>query len=260
MLTKAKRLQGFKLSAVDGEIGSIKEFFFDDKYWTIRYLVVNTGGWLSDKKVLISPYFLKNVDYESEHIHVSLTKDEIEKSPPLESDMPISRQYEESYYSYYQRPVYWEGPLMWGGYPDIRDRENWDAPGSSSESWDPNLRSSKEITGYNIQATDDEIGHVDDFIIDDESWAIRYFIIDTKNWWPGKKVLISTQWIDEINLYDSKVHVGLTRDTIKQSPEYDEDYILTREYETNLHEYYGRQGYWSEEPVSREHYRGENRF
>src|SRR5665648_975407 len=98
-----------------------------------------------------------------------------------------------------------------------------------------------------------EIGKVKEFYFDDYYWAIRYLIIDTKNWWPGKKVLVSPQWIERINWNESKVFINLLRETIKQSPEYTEDTLLTREYEIELYQYYNRQGYWVEEPVPKKH-------
>ena|ERR1039457_6016727 len=95
-----------------------------------------------------------------------------------------------------------------------------------------------------IRRIDGEIGHVDVFIIDDKTWAIRYLVVNTHKWWPGKKVLISTQWIDSVSWTDSKVFIDLHRETIKQSPEYTEKSLLTRDYEIGLHHHYKRQGYW----------------
>lgn len=251
MLTDAKTILKYKLNGLDEEVGGIKEFFFDDKFWTVRYLVANTGSWLNKRQVLISPYFLGNVDHNLEFINVNLRKEEIENSPSIDTDRPVSRQFEETYYSYYGAPVYWGGPDAWGPAPAlIRDREQWKNISSRESSWDPNLRSSKDVTGHNIQASDGEIGHVDNFIIDDDSWTIRYFVIDTKNFLPGKKVLISPEWIDMISWEDSKVFIDLTRDAIKNAPEYDSDEGVTREYESRLYDHYRRQGYWAEEPVT----------
>ena len=88
---------------------------------------------------------------------------------------------------------------------------------------------------------DGEIGHVEDFIIDDETWAIRYLIVDTHNWWPGKKVLVSPQWIERVSWGERKVFVNLSREAIKQSPEYTDESLLTRDYEIGLHRHYNRQ-------------------
>ncbi len=221
------------------------EFYFDDRHWTIRYLVADTGGWLSDRQVLISPYALVAVNQEERHITVNLTKKQIEESPPLNSDKPVSQQFEVEYYGYYEWPMYWAGPYMWGLYPNIvRNGNKLTESAPDEEKWDPHLRSSNEVGAYNIQATDGEIGHIEDFIIDDETWAIRYLIIDTKNWWPGKKVLVSPQWIRNVSWSEEKVFVNLTREIIKQSPDFTDESLITREYETKLHRHYNRQGYW----------------
>jgi len=248
MLIKAKTLKGYSLNSLDGEIGKVEEFYFDDRHWTVRYLVANTGNWLTGRQVLISPYALGAVDAKERQIDVALTKKKIEDSPALTSDKPVSRQFEDNYYGYYGWPGYWGGPYSWGGYPYIeRDREKWMRPTHDEKAWDPHLRSTHDVSGRNLQATDGEIGHVEDFIIDDDTWAIRYFIIDTRNWWPGKKILISPQWIERVSWSESKVFVNLTRETIKRSPEYTEESLPTRDFETRLHQHYNRKGYWVEE-------------
>lgn len=250
MLYKANSLKGFKMNSRDGEIGSINEFYFDDRHWTIRYLVAETGGWLMGRQVLISPRALGSVDMVARQIEIDLTKKQIEESPALDSAKPVSRQFEQSYYSYYGWPTYWAGPYMWGAYPYLAyDPQLWKNEKHEEESWDPSLRSTNTVDGYHIQAEDGEIGHVVDFIIDDATWAIRYLVVDTRNWWPGKKVLISPQWIKRVSWADSKVMVELTKDAIKQSPEYNEETILSREYETGLHGHYSRDGYWVNEPI-----------
>jgi uncharacterized protein YrrD len=275
MLIKSKKIRNYKLSGIDGEVGSVKEFYFDDKFWTVRYLVANTGGWLNNRQVLISPYFLKNVDHDSELINVDLTKNQIENSPSLEQDVPVSRQFEESYYNYYGTPLYWDGPNMWGANPYIlRDREKWttttgnetrgtntsltnsgnEVTSGSGTSWESNLRSSKDVIGNKIHATDeDKLGHADDFIIDDETWAVRYLLVNTGNLFTGKKVLISPQWIDHISWDESKVYINLTKEAIKQSPEYSDESELTRDYESSLFGYYKKTPYWSPEPQTHDY-------
>jgi len=252
MLDKANTLKGYKLNSLDGEIGKVKEFYFDDKHWAIRYLVADTGSWLKDRQVLISPHALLAVYKEEHNIAINLTKKQIEDSPSLNSDKPVSRQFEESYYGYYGWQMYWSGgPYMWGPSPYIvRDREKRKGATKSKKGWDAHLRSTHDVSGYHIQAADGEIGHVEDFIIDDKTWAIRYLIINTRNWWPGKKVLVSPQWIERISWGESKIFVNLPRETIKQSPEYMEESLPTRSYETSLHQHYNRQGYWVDEPTS----------
>jgi hypothetical protein len=248
MLIKAKTLKGYSLKSLDGDMGSAREFLFDDRYWAVRYLVADTAGWLSGSRVLISPYSLDGVNNSDEKISVQLTKKQIEDSPSINTDAPVSLQFEVSYNSYYGYPNYWGGSYMWGGYPYIvRDRTKWGLSASEKMHWDRHLRSTHEVTGYHLLARDGEIGHVDDFIIDDETWAIRYLVVATKNWWPGKKVLISPKWIESVSWDAREVVIGLTRETVKAAPEYTDESLLTRDYEAGLHGYYNREGYWVDE-------------
>ena len=251
MLYTAKTLKGHKLDSLDGEMGRVKEFYFDDRHWTIRYLVADTGTWLPGRQVLISPYSLVAINTEKQEIEVGLTKKQIEDSPSLDSDKPVSRQFEETYSGYYGWPTYWSGAYTWGFSPYVvRDREKWKAAPQPGKPWDHHLRSTQAVSGYHIQGTDGEVGHVEDFIIDDETWAIRYLRINTLNWWPGKEVLISPLWIERVSWAESKVFVNLSREAIKKSPEYTEDFLLTRDYESALHQHYGRKGYWFDELVA----------
>jgi len=256
MLYKAKTLKGYTLDSLNGEIGKVKEFYFDDQHWGIRYLVADTGNWLTGRKVLISPYALVNVNPKERKIEINLSKKQIEDSPALESDKPVSRQFEDAYYGFYGWPMYWGGPHLWGAYPFImHDPEKWEESAKTEKIWDPFLRSTHDVTGNHIQAADHEIGHVEDFIIDDETWAIRYLVIDTQNWWSGKKVLIAPQWIERVSWLESKVFVNLPSDAIKEAPEYTEKSMLTRDYETILHIHYKRKGYWVHEGNDKKHSR-----
>jgi hypothetical protein len=252
MLNKAKILTDYKLDGLDGEIGRVKEFYFDDYHWTIRYLVADTGNWLTGRNVLISPYSLGKVDTKNRDIAVNLTKKQIENSPPLESKKPVSKQFEKDYFGFYELPIYWNGTYMWGGSANIeRDPEKQKKINRSEEKWDYRLRSTKEVDKYRIQAEDGDIGHVEDFIIDDETWAIRYLVVDTRNWLPGKKVFISTQWIQSVNWGDLKVIVKLSREAVMQSPEFPEytnGAMPSRDYEERLHKHYNMRGYWAGEP------------
>lgn len=250
MLHSANTLKGYKLDSLDGEMGRVQDLYFDDGYWTVRYLVADTGNWLSGRQVLISPHALVAAIKDEQHIAVDLTKKQIEESPPISADNPVSRQNELDYYRHYGWGTYWGGPLAWGAYPYPYPAlapapKEVEPPAVEEEKQsDSHLRSAEELDGYHIQATDDEIGHVEDFIIDDVTWAIRYLIVDTRNWWPGKKVLISPEWLDHVSWVESKMFVKLTRDAIKQAPEYSDVSSLNREYETKLYNHYGQEGYW----------------
>jgi hypothetical protein len=257
MLRNAKNLKGYRLGALDGEIGKVRDFYFDDQTWTVRYLVADTGTWLPARQVLISPYALKKANETDEILNVDLSKKEIEASPPISADMPVNRQYEVEYYKYYGWPAYWYGPALWGPGPYPLYYGHGGGPAEprveKTHEGDPHLRSAQEVTGYYIQAKDGEIGHVEDFILDDENWAIRYMEIDTRNWWPGKKVLIAPQWIESVSWDQSKVFVSLLRETIKGAPEYDSEAGISRDYETRLFDFYDREAYWKREVPMEEH-------
>jgi len=250
MLNKAKALNNYKLHSLDGEIGKVKEFYFDDHNWNVQYLIADTGSWLTGRQVLISPYALEAVSKEEEYISLNLTKSQIENSPPLETDEPVSQQFQEKFYGYYEWPMYGAGLETLGqyaAYPLITSDQGGAREYTQADKvWDPHLRSTDNVSGYNIQGLDGEVGHVKDFIIDDETWKIRYLVVDTRNWWPGKKILLSTQWIEKISWDESKVFINLPCENMKQSPEYTEDSIVDRDYEITLHQHYNRKGYWTD--------------
>jgi uncharacterized protein YrrD len=245
MLIKSKELKGYKLGATDGDIGKVMEFYFDDRHWTIRYLVADTGGWLNGRQVLISPYGLESIDIKNRVVQMNLTRKQIESSPSLESDQPVSQQFEESYYGYYGWPAYWGGHYAWGITPYI-DRNEVDHSFAEERKrhWDPSLRSTTAVAGYHIQACDGELGHVKDFIIDDQTWEIRYLVVDTGNWLGGKQVLISPYWIESISWRRSWVFTSLSQQEVRTAPEYSEQSLLDRTYEASLYDHYGRDKYW----------------
>jgi hypothetical protein len=254
MLTNASHLKGLVIRATDGEIGTVDQFYFDDDTWAIRYLTVETGGWLGGRRVLISPFSVVHAGWEANRMDVALTKKQVENSPDIDTHWPVSRQREAQYLGYYGYPKYWGGPYLWGTafYPAgmaISTTASTEALADKirSESTDSHLRSSEAVTGYRIAAANGEIGHVDGFLMDDEVWAIRYIEVATRNWWPGKKVLVSPAWVIRVSWTNSKVYVGLSRKAIKSGPEYAESMPVTREYENRLYLHYGLPPYWVQE-------------
>jgi hypothetical protein len=246
MLRNVNGILNYVLLAEDGEIGRCKDFLFDDEKWTIRYMVADTRKWLPGRKVLISPISLGEPDWSSHRFKVELTRRQIKDSPLLDEDGPVSRQYENLFSRYYGASPYWGGTNIWGSSPSPfllrvqQDRLATDFEGPEKN----HLRSVKEVIGYHIQATDGDIGHVEDFVVDDEVWALRYVVVDTRNWLPGRKVLVSPQWIAAVNWAEEKLKVDLTTDSIKNSPEYDILAPIDRDYEHALYDYYGRPFYW----------------
>ena len=254
-----KKLHGFTLQALDGEVGSVDELLFDDEYWTVRYLIVDTGSWLVGRKVLISPLALGALDWEQKTLQVNLTREQIEKSPGVEADQPVSRQWERGYYDYFALPYYWDGVSGWGAYlytggllaqaagsaevlQHNADSQALDSAESRAhEHADAHLRSTREVTGYGISATDDHLGHVADFLVNEETWRICYLAVDTQNWWPGKSVLLPPEWITQVSWPDRSVTVSITRDQVRNAPEWDTEQPISLAFEEQLYSYYDRQ-------------------
>lgn len=246
MLRSIRAMQGTTLQATDGPVGWVDHLLFDDTQWTIRYLVANAGNWLFGRRVLLSPYAVEVVDWDENNIRLNLTRQQIEDSPPLATDQPVSRQFETDYTNYYQYPTYWGNIGSFGMGTPLATVDPV-PPVSTSDpipSGDPHLRSTEEVIGYSIGAHDDELGHVSDFIFDDETWIIRYMVVATRNWLPGKKVLVSPGWISEVSWLENSVIVDLDKETIKNGPEYDPDALLDREFEATLYQHYGKTTYW----------------
>jgi hypothetical protein len=242
MLIRTKQIEGASIHAKDGNIGHVEECYFDDQEWKIRYLVVNTGSWLLGKEVLISPHAVEGVDKEEKMISLNLTVDTIKNSPPIETDLPLSKRKQREYHTYYGFPIYPSG-LMIPPLPEGEKKED-------EEHMDTHLRSSHEIRGYRIEAVDGAIGHVEDYVIDDEHWIIRYMVIDTSNVFHGRKVILTPIWIKGINWAESTVTVNLTKKVIKEAPTFDPSQPISREYEEKLFDYYGTVKYWLEDKKS----------
>ncbi|MDQ2863962.1 MAG: PRC-barrel domain-containing protein [Bacteroidota bacterium] len=221
-----KSLLGYAMGATDGEIGKVEEFYFDDQSWAIRYLVVKTGSWLFGRSVLISPLALQKPDWSGREFPVDLTKEQVSNSPDIDTHKPVARQHELALYEHYSwQPYrasgYYSGG-QWGVIPaaplfNERILEDGENAAMQKEINDVHLRSTERITGYHIHTTDDEIGHVTDFVIDDETLQILYFVIDTRNWIGGKKVLIPVSDIKEVNWEISKVILDITTDAVRSS-------------------------------------------
>lgn len=267
MLRNLKDLENYKISATDGEIGHVKDFYFEDDTWVVRYFVVETGTWFASRKVLISPISVHQPDWVTGTLPVSISKEQVRSSPDFDSDKPVSRQNEEQYLGYYGYPYYWDGMGMWGaglfpyamapgfiGYGvDRVERERQLEAYLRDErarhrNDDPHLRSCNAVTGYHIDATDGEIGHVSGFLVDDETWAIRYLVIDTSNWWLGHKVLIAPPWIQGVHWSDQTVSVDLSRESIKSAPPYDPAAEWSRDQDQTLYQHHRRTGYWADRP------------
>ncbi len=210
-----------------GDIGHVKDFYFDDKAWAVRYVVVDTGAWLAGRLVLISPHAFGNFYQDEDCLLVELTRSQIEHSPSIDSHKPISRQFEEEYFKYYGWPNYWGGLELWGGAgfpvappPPGGPMAVEDTPGDSSDNNDPHLRSTKSVNGYHIHTRDGSLGKVTDFMIDDKTWAVRHLVVETGHWFSGKEVIISPRDIVRISFEESTVFVNVTKAAVRDALEY----------------------------------------
>lgn len=218
MLRSARQLSSFNLQGIDDDLGKIDDLYFDDAEWEVRYVVVKTGGWLSEKRVLLSPIALTGGWEDNDVIHVDLTTEQISSSPDIDLAKPVSRQKEVDLHTHYGWAYYGYGGVgsMEKHPPYPRSEETTD-----EKIEDPHLRSLNEVTGYRIQATDDAVGHVEDFIVDDRTWRVRFMVVDTAALWFGKKVLASPQDIAWVKWADQQVGLHLPKDRVKDLPEWD---------------------------------------
>jgi sporulation protein YlmC with PRC-barrel domain len=247
MLRTASAINGYAIAASDGQLGAVTDFLFDDSTWLIRWLVVDTESWLSGRKVLLPPSVLGPVDSTEKQFSVSLTMQQVKDSPDIDTERPVSRQMETHIFDYYGWSPYWGTGFYMGGAmvapPDLEFRAREEAreeaiAESRRVEQDPHLRSIKAVTGYHVHASDGEIGHVENFLLDDADWSIHSLIVDTKNWWPGKKVLIPPNSARKIDWLDRLVNLKINRQHVKDSPAYDHSAPAEPAFEANFRSYF----------------------
>jgi hypothetical protein len=254
MIRSMKDLTKYSFQAKDGDAGRVHDFYFDDVTWTVRYLVVDTGRWLPGRLILLSPLAIGDIDWKTRHVHLDVTKKDIEKSPDVAQDQPVSRQAEIALHEHYGWPPYWAAapaamgaPTVMPAAPPSPKEEAREKGSATATADDPHLRSVLEVTGYDIQATDGSLGMVSDFVCEDGSWIIRYLVIDTRKWLPGRKVLVSPEWTERIDWDKNDVVVDMSREEIQHSPPFDPDAPINRQYEERLYDFFGRPKYWQSE-------------
>ena len=253
MLVVHTALHGYTIEAEDGRIGIVTDFLFDDRSWQCRWLVVDTGDWLNDRKVLLHPSALVKVDHDQKFFSVNLTRQKVQDSPRLIDHHPVSQQFEVSQYKYYGWDPFWgsglygfskagefAGPARYFGGPNLAASD--DIAWQESDP-DPHLRSMAEISSYHVHATDGDIGHVENMLVDDSSLGVRYLIVDTSNWWFGKRVLMSPFAITGISYDEEHIAVNVNKETVKGSPPWEPAELINQEMEKHLHSYYGWPGY-----------------
>ncbi len=243
MLRRISRMVGSHVVALDGEVGKVHDVYIDDTHWLVRYLVVSTGRWLSGRRVLVSPQAIEMIDHVLHAVSVSLTRERVRESPDIDTDEPVSRQHESEFNRYYGYSTYWAGTMQWSNgplpsvsvpaAPDLIELEERRRTAATTQT-DSHLRSTNEITGYNISAIDDKVGHVEDFLVDDETWAIRYLTVGTGVWMFGRRVLVGRDCIQEVDWASECVKVGRTREQIKHGFKFDMNNPPPGDYEAAL--------------------------
>lgn len=210
MLRSINDLHNLVAEGIDGSIGRIADLYFDDQAWTIRFMVVETDAWLEGRKVLISPVATGEPDWHRSLLPVSVTREQVRKSPDVDSQQPVSRQHEIEHAAYYGYPRHWGGAGIWGDSmrPQMMlafhggamspkaERQQTEFVQAQADAHrrrgdDPHLRSTRAMIRYHMQTTDGKIGHVDGMIVDDETWTIRYLVVNTSDWWLGHQVLVA---------------------------------------------------------------------
>lgn len=265
MLNVITSLDRFAIQAKDGSLGTVSDFLFDDSTWMMRWMVVDTGRWLSGRKVLIHPSAVVSADYGARELTVALSMAQVEASPEILQDRPVSLQMQNDLYNYYGWDPSWGrgmfGSGMYGGgmygagsgavaaplsapiyfgASAVREAEHGDF---RLDDGDPHLRSIAEVTGYHVRATDGHIGHIGDFLVETESWDVRYLVVETSNWWVGQQVLISPFAVKGVDWSDRQITLDLTRDKVKSSPAWDYTNTIEGTFEKRLHSHYGWSGY-----------------
>jgi hypothetical protein len=245
MLRNVSTIHGYDIQASDGLIGTVSDFLFDDMSWRIRWLVVDTGYWLPGRKVLLPASALGHLNPLKQEFSVQLTREQVKDSPDIDSERPVSRQSETSIYDYYGWSPYWGADFYLGGYGDLAGPPYPGLNGSDDDICanlitidDPHLRSVEAVTGNHIHATDGEIGHIEDFLVQEADWSIHYLVVATKNWWPGNLVLISPRSVKDIDWTSELVNLNVDRQRVKESPSYDRSTPVDRIFERNFHNYY----------------------
>ncbi len=240
MLRTLGTLMGFHLICRDGRIGTVKDAYFDDEHWHLRYLVVDTGDWLPERKVLIPIASLGIPRWKDGELPVGRTTAEIESAPQIGADAPVSRRIERLLLEHYDWAAYWGGPLDPTLTPAAVRIDGPTRETIESIEEECHLRSAQEIQGYRIEAKDGEIGHVDDLVAESERWDLRYLVIKLSEWLPGHRVLFALPWVQKISYLERHLTVDASVELVKESPRFDPKQAIDPEVEVSLFRHYDR--------------------
>lgn len=253
MIVTGKLLRGLHLHATDGDIGHVDDVLFDDRDWTVRWLVADTGRWLPGRQVLIPPQLCGTPNAEA--LPVDMTREQITEQPSLDADAPISLQYERQLLDYFgvQPYGFWYGTGVGTATPTaypagMHTGPGWPAYGGDMVSGhnpptttgdvsapshriingageeisadDAHRRSNRELNGYHVTAADNEhIGHIQQLYIDTAHWHLPLLMVDTRDWWyGGDKIILPTKQVAVIDYLEGAVHMQMDSEAIRHGP------------------------------------------
>ena len=251
MFHNASSVEGWEVHALDGTVGRVREVYFDDREWIVRYLAVDTGSWLDREEVLISTAAIAELRWEEKRLGVRLTREQVRQSPRA-GDADISRAHEEELARYYGWPAYWMGASDLGGMSLMSlvgvplevappPAETVEAKHAVTKSpADPHLRSGRSFRRYRIEAKDGHAGSVEDLVFEEANWKIHYVAMKTSGVLFQGMVVLPTEWISGVDWTERNVSVDLTREAITSSPAYEPSQPFTADYAARLHSHFGR--------------------
>lgn len=242
MLLNSEMFKGRELAAEDDSLGTVKDLFFDDASWTVRYLVADTRRWLPGRRVLIAPEALKTPTWQRDAMPVALTRAQIEQSPVLAEHQPVSRQNEVALARFFNWIPYWQDAppphrfVEWETSTEVREEVQ---DGALPRDGDPHLRSLNEVEGYRLTSeAGTALGPVEGVLLDGATWNIEYFVIGAAAWLADERHLLPVAWVRTVDWARHAVSVPLPADLIREGPAYDPDRPLDGEFERRLRQHF----------------------
>lgn len=211
MFRSLEDLMGASMIAMDGEIGKICNFLFDDQSWKIRYCVVDVGHWLARREVLISMSVIDQPDWKTKTLRARLTKEQLRNGPDVDSKKPVSRQQEIAMREYFGWPAYWD-TVVDKVFPPNLIPAGREFPVHTEE--DNHLRSWEDVIGYEVWASDGVVGYLESFVVNEAVWHIGYLDVKTGDWLQSRSVLVPTSWVKSISWADHHVNLQGSRERI----------------------------------------------
>ncbi len=238
MFISIKSIGAYSVHCTDGELGVLEAFHFDDRTWSIRYLVININSLLNPKRVLLLPTAAYELSWSDHSIKVNLNKKQVMNATPYSADLPVSVQHElldrKNFHTLYLSDP-WSGSVLPMWFP------NTDKAGELVEViGDEDLRCTSMTIGYKVMASDKQAGKVVDMILDDHEWKIKYLVVDTNGFLPLGDVLLSVKHVDGFVTDDEIISIDISSDELKHCPKYDSNAPVNRDYVMKYYDYEGR--------------------